>query len=122
MTEPTPQREPLPRDGLDDLERFRRAQFLFEQRLFTEAAVELETLLGTADPGHGLDEVRLLLARSYYHSAQLQRAENMARERLAEHPEDAYMAMLLGRSLERQGRHEEAAPYLERARVLGQEL
>lgn len=112
----------LPQPGLDDLERFRRAQALFEQKLYLEAAVELETLLGTSDPGHGLDEVRLMLARSYFHSAQLSRAENLAREMLAERPEDGYVAVLLARSLERQGRDEEAAPYLERARVIGQEI
>ncbi|MFC0358288.1 MULTISPECIES: tetratricopeptide repeat protein [Kytococcus] len=107
---------------LDDYERFRRAQFLFEQKLYREAAVEAETLLGTADAVHGLAEVRLLLARAYFHSAQLTRAENMAREMLAERPEDSYAAVLLARSLERQGRDAEAAPYLERARVLGQDL
>ena len=41
---------------------------------------------------------------------------------LAERPEDSYAAVLLARSLERQGRDAEAAPYLERARVLGQDL
>ena len=41
---------------------------------------------------------------------------------LAARPEDGYVAVLLARSLERQGRDAEAAPYLERARVLGQDV
>ncbi|MFL0460416.1 hypothetical protein [Kytococcus sedentarius] len=113
---------PMPAPSLSDFERFRRAQFLFSQKLYREAAVELETLLGTSDPGHGLSEVRLTLARAYFHSAQLSRAEGLAREMLAERPEDGYVAVLLARSLERQGRDAEAAPYLERARVLGQDV
>ncbi|WP_462419000.1 tetratricopeptide repeat protein [Kytococcus sp. Marseille-QA3725] len=112
----------LPRQGLDDLERFRLAQTQIEERRYREAAVELETLLGTSDPGHGLDEVRLLLVRAYFHSAQLSRAENLAREMLADRPEDGYLALVLARSLERQSRDAEAVPYLERARVLGQEI
>ena len=69
---------PMPEPSLSDFERFRRAQFLFAQKLYREAAVELETLLGTSDPGHGLSEVRLTLARAYFHSAQLSRAEGLA--------------------------------------------
>lgn len=104
---------------------YERAQEHFVMREYTKAAVELERLLDPRSPDsgarylHGTAAARLLLARAYYHSAQLSRAEATAREVLVEDPTDAYAALLLGRSLQRQGRAAEAEPVLRLATVLG---
>jgi len=55
-----------------------------------------------------LGEARELLARSYYHSAQLGRAVEAAREALEHDPTNAYAALLLARALERSSRLGEA--------------
>ena len=107
---------------IDELDRFRYAQRLFDGKRYTAAAKELEGILAEAskqDPGHGLGEARLLLARAYYHSAQLTKAERAAREYIDGHPTDGYAVLLLARALERQGRHDEAAPLVARAEALG---
>lgn len=103
---------------------YEQAQELFLLRDFHAAAVALERLLGLRSGGeseylHGTTAALLLLARSYYHSAQLSRAEATARQVLIEDPMDAYAALLLGRSLQRQGRRHEAEPVLRLARALG---
>jgi Flp pilus assembly protein TadD len=101
-------------------DRFRWAQALFELRDYRGAATTLEGVLAEAgDVRHGLDDARLLLARAYFHSAQLGRAEEVARGILEDEPEHDYAALLLGRTLQRVGRHEEARRYLTRAAVLG---
>ncbi|MFI8794341.1 tetratricopeptide repeat protein [Streptomyces sp. NPDC055105] len=60
-----------------------------------------------------------MLARAYFHSAALGRAESELRVLLERDPGDAYAHLLLGRTLERLGRAEEAAPYLKVAKILG---
>ena len=70
-------------------------------------------------PLHGTTELRLYLARSYYHSAQLARAEEILRAMLVDHPDDHYALLLLGRTLQRQSRHDEAKPHLAMAKLLG---
>jgi Flp pilus assembly protein TadD len=52
--------------------------------------------------------VRLLLARAYFHSAQLRRAEQQFREVLDLDPTDHFAHFALGRTLERQSRPDEA--------------
>ncbi len=107
---------------IDELDRFRYAQRLFEGKHYASAAKELEGVLDACRGGdvlHGLDEAELLLARAYYHSAQLTRAEAMARGYVDAHPDDGYGVLLLARSLERQGRGDEAAPLIARADALG---
>lgn len=105
---------------------FRSAQRLFARKRYLEAARDLEALLGhpdACDPqGHGVHDARQLLARAYYHSAQLSRAEAMSRAVLADHPDDAYTMLLLGRTLQRAHRGPEASGWLRRAQVLGQPL
>ncbi|WP_223277676.1 tetratricopeptide repeat protein [Janibacter sp. YB324] len=64
-------------------------------------------------------EIHLLLARCYFHSAQLGRAEAAAREVIAEAPDDAYAHLLLGRTLQRAGRADEARGPLRLAELLG---
>ncbi len=70
-------------------------------------------------PLHGTTELRLYLARSYYHSAQLARAEETLRAMLVDNPDDHYALLLLGRALQRQSRHDEAKPHLAMAKLLG---
>lgn len=120
-------------------ERYDLARSYFEDGQYAKAASELEELLtdvaaarahldssgqgaesSHADPvGHGLSEARLLLARAYFHTAQLGRAERAARDVIAESPQDAYAYLLLGRSLQRAGRRDEARGPLRLAQLLG---
>ncbi|MGC9669560.1 tetratricopeptide repeat protein [Planosporangium sp. 12N6] len=59
--------------------------------------------------------VRLLLARAYYHSAQLRRAEEQLRWLVDRDPTDHYAHFVLGRTLERLGKHGQALPHLRMA-------
>ena len=103
-----------------DHDRWVRAQALFEERAYREAAVLLTELLdAAADVGHELTDVRLLLARSLYHSAQLNGAIRVATELLEHDPNEPYAHLLVGRSLQRQGRADEAQPHLRLAELLG---
>ncbi|UUZ61185.1 hypothetical protein [Nocardioides sp. B-3] len=101
-------------------DRWVRAQALFEERAYREAIVLLKELLDdTAEIEHGLTEARLLLARSYYHSALLGPAIDAARDVLAIDPHEPYAHLLLGRSLQRQSKPDEAAPHLKLAELPG---
>lgn len=110
---------------MDLYDRYHRASRQFDLKDYLGAARTLEALLmdlaaDDADGvGHGLTHVRLLLARAYYHSAQLGRAETAARAVLAESPTDDYAALLLARTLERGSRHDEAREAMRVARALG---
>ena len=71
---------PMTPPGTDMAERYERARGLFEDGEYQAAAEALATLVdesALAPPVHGTTELRLLLARSYYHSAQLGRAERV---------------------------------------------
>lgn len=108
--------------GSDMVERYQRARSLFEHGEYQAAAEALSTLVDESalePPLHGTTELRLLLARSYYHSAQLGRAERVTRAILADVPDEAYANLVLGRTLQRQGRHAEAKPHLAMAELLG---
>lgn len=96
-------------------DRWGRAGMFFEAKEYTTAARILRGLLAE-DPGH--TAARLLLARAYYHSAQLRRAETELRTILDRDPVEAYATLLLGRTLERQSRDAEAAPYLRLAAAM----
>lgn len=99
-----------------------RAHGLFDAGEFDAAASILAELAsGSTEPTTPTDAraVRLLLARAYYHSAQLRRAEAEARAVLAADPADAYAWLLLGRTLERQGRHDDASGPLRIAAAMG---
>ena len=105
-------------------ERFRWAEGQFEDRDYRGAARTLEALLADVerDPeqvGHPVTDVRLLLARAYYHSAQLRHAEEAARALLADHPTEAYAALLLARTLQRASRPDEARQAMNLAAALG---
>ena len=90
-------------------EKWRRAGLFFEAKDYAEAARILEGVV-TELPEQV--DVRLLLARAYYHSAQLRRAEAQLREVIDRDPVEHYAHLMLGRTLERQGRAEEAKPWL----------
>ncbi|MGW2252659.1 tetratricopeptide repeat protein [Kitasatospora sp. NPDC001660] len=94
---------------------YRRAELYFESKAYRDAALILEGVLAE-EPGNL--SVRLLLARSYYHSAQLGRAEAELHRILAADPAEDYARLLLGRTLERQGRAEEARPHLRLAAAM----
>ena len=101
-------------------DRWLRAQALFEQRAYREAAVLLSELLDdSADVGHELTDVRLLLARSLFHSAQLDGTIRVATELLEHDPNEPYAHLLVGRALQRKGRRDEAQPHLRLAELLG---
>lgn len=99
-----------------------RAHGLFDVGEFDAAASLLAELASqSTEPTTPTDArtVRLLLARAYYHSAQLHRAETEARAVLDADPADAYAWLLLGRTLERQGRHDDASGPLRIAAAMG---
>jgi tetratricopeptide (TPR) repeat protein len=103
-------------------DRWVRAQALFEERAYREAALLLRELIDgpeVEEIGHGLTEARLLLARSYFHAALLNPAIEAAQEVLANDPHEPYAHLLIGRSLERQSKRDEAAPHLKLANLLG---
>jgi tetratricopeptide (TPR) repeat protein len=100
-------------------ERYDRGTLFFEMGSYIEAARELEPIVEAA-PEHLA--ARLLLARAYFHSAQLGRAEAALREVIARAPDDAYAHLMLGRTLQRQNRHAEAAGPLQIAAVMDPSL
>lgn len=77
------------------------------------AAVPAETVL------HSTTDLRLMLARAYFHSAQFGRAEATLLRIIEESPTEAYAHLLLGRTLQRAGRHADAARPLALAEILG---
>lgn len=93
-------------------DRWERAGLLFEDRKYIEAA---KLLAGVVDEFPGHTAARLLLARAYYHSAQLRRAEEQLRAVIEADPVEHYAHLMLGRTLERQDRGAEAAPWLRMA-------
>jgi Tfp pilus assembly protein PilF len=95
--------------------RWERAGLYFEAQDYAEAA---RILTSVVDEVPGQVAPRLLLARAYYHSAQLRRAEEQLREVIACDPAEHYAALMLGRTLQRQGRHDEARPWLRMAAAL----
>ncbi|WEP00132.1 tetratricopeptide repeat protein [Streptomyces sp. FXJ1.172] len=96
-------------------ERWERAQQFFDAKDYTGAAQVLAGLVEEVPEQTG---PRLLLARAYYHSAQLSRAEAELRVIVERDPVEHYARLLLGRTLERQSRHEEAGRHLRIASAL----
>ncbi|MFE6973968.1 tetratricopeptide repeat protein [Streptomyces sp. NPDC057682] len=96
-------------------ERWERALFFFEAKEYTTAA---RILTGLVDEVPEQVAPRLLLARAYYHSARLVRAETELRAVLERDPVEEYARLMLGRTLERQGRQAEADTHLRMAAAL----
>ncbi|MET9929176.1 MULTISPECIES: tetratricopeptide repeat protein [unclassified Streptomyces] len=93
-------------------DRWDRAQMFFEAKEYLTAA---RILGGLVEEAPEQVAPRLLLARSYYHSARLGRAEEELRAVLERDPVESYARLMLGRTLERQGRRAEAATQLRMA-------
>ena len=104
-------------------DRYLYAQRLFRERRYTAAARELEFLVAeeSADGSQliGLGDAPLLLARAYYHSAQLGKAETASRGLVEADPTDVYAVLLLARTLQRRGRHADAGTWLRRLDAMG---
>ncbi|MFC9051011.1 tetratricopeptide repeat protein [Streptomyces anthocyanicus] len=96
-------------------ERWERARMFFDAKDYAAAARVLDGLVAQVPEQTG---PRLLLARSYYHSAQLRRAEAELRVVVERDPVEHYARLMLGRTLERQGRQEEADAQLRIASAL----
>ncbi|MFD3816627.1 tetratricopeptide repeat protein [Streptomyces rubiginosohelvolus] len=96
-------------------DRWDRAQMFFEAKEYLTAA---RILGGLVEEVPEQVAPRLLLARSYYHSARLGKAEEELRRILELDPVEAYAHLMMGRTLERQGRSADAAPHLRMAEVL----
>jgi len=93
--------------GMAELTEYERARVFFELGDPAEAA---RILAPVADEAPRNVSVRLLLARAYYHSAQLRRAESEFRAVTELDPVEDYALFGLGRTLERQSRPAEALP------------
>jgi predicted Zn-dependent protease len=100
---------------MDLLEEYRRATEFFEAGDALGAARLLEPII-EAEPQN--TSVRQLLARAYFQSAQLGRAEEQLRAIIERDPADDYAHHVLGRTLERAGRFAEALPYLRLAAAM----
>ena len=100
---------------VDLLAEYRRALLFFEAGDPIGAARLLEPIV-EAEPGHS--HVRLLLARAYYHSAQLSLAEQQLRVLIERDPTDHYAQFVLGRTLERRNRPADALPHLRMAAAM----
>ncbi|MEU8675401.1 tetratricopeptide repeat protein [Streptomyces sp. NPDC048560] len=96
-------------------DRWDRAQMFFEAKEYVTAA---RILGGLVEEVPEQVAPRLLLARAYYHSARLGKAEAELRAVLERDPVEDYAQLMLGRTLERQGRHTEAQPHLRMAAAL----
>ena len=90
-------------------ERWERARMFFDAKDYAAAARVLGGLVEEVPEQTG---PRLLLARAYYHSAQLRRAETELRVIVERDPVEEYARLMLGRTLQRQGRDAEAEPHL----------
>ncbi|MCM2389486.1 tetratricopeptide repeat protein [Streptomyces albipurpureus] len=99
-------------------EQWDRAQMFFDAKEYQTSARILRGLVAEAPEQIAQ---RLLLARSYYHSAQLGRAEAELRAIVELNPVEHYARLMLGRTLERQGRAAEAAPHLRMAAAMSGE-
>ncbi|MFC4469924.1 tetratricopeptide repeat protein [Streptomyces xiangluensis] len=100
-------------------ERWERARLLFEARDYIGAAKLLAVVVEEAPEQTG---PRLLLARAYYHSAQLRRAEGQLRVIVESDPVEHYAHLMLGRTLQRQGRHGEAEAWMRMAAAFSGEF
>ncbi|GGY40974.1 tetratricopeptide repeat protein [Streptomyces omiyaensis] len=100
-------------------DRWSRAQLFFDAKEYRTA---IRILRGLVAEHPDQTAQRLLLARAYYHSAQLKPAETELLAVLERDPVEHYARLMLGRTLERQGRAAEAAPHLRLAAAMSGEL
>ncbi|MET9067710.1 DsbA family protein [Streptosporangium sandarakinum] len=102
----------------DEVERLRHAEALLDRRDPLGSLVLLRPLLDA----YGDDRnVLMLAARAYFASAQLGRARATLERLVGDTPDDSYARHLLGRTLQRQGLAEQAAPHLSMAAAMSPE-
>ena len=99
----------------NEIERFRYAERLMDQKDALGCLMMLEPLLGEHADDQG---IQLLTARAYFHSAQLGRATTALTALLQQNPSDHYARFLLGRTLERANKPQEALPHLRLAAAM----
>ncbi|MFD0371167.1 DsbA family protein [Streptomyces sp. NPDC059071] len=108
-----------PRELPEEVQRLRWAESLLQQRDPLGALTLLRPLLDH----HGDDlNVRQLAARGYFHSAQLSQAHDVLRRLVDDCPDDSYTRLMLGRTLQRLGRSDEAAIHLKMAAAMSPDL
>jgi Flp pilus assembly protein TadD len=99
----------------DNVELFRRAELLLASR---RPLAALDTLAPVLDAEPDSPSVQLLAGRAYFHSAQLVRAEQAFRRVLDADPSDHYARFVLGRTLQRLGRLDEALTQVKMAAAM----
>ncbi|MGH3978747.1 MAG: tetratricopeptide repeat protein [Pseudonocardiaceae bacterium] len=99
----------------DAVEQYRLAESLVSERRPLEALRELAPVL---DVEPDAKSVQLLAGRAYLQSAQLHRAEEAFLRVLEQDPSDHYARFVLGRTLLRQSRLEEARAQLAMAAAM----
>lgn len=100
-------------------EEYQRALMFFEAKDYAEAGRILAPIVEQAPANRAAVE---LLGRSYFHSAQLERAETTFRSLVELDPCNGWAYEALARTLERRSRGGEAARYRKLARVMDAEL
>ncbi|MEU4117526.1 DsbA family protein [Kitasatospora sp. NPDC028055] len=107
------------RDVPEEVGRLRYAESLLDLRDPLGALTLLRPLLD--DHGDDLN-VRRLAARAYFTSAQLGRARQTLEQLVAEVPDDSYLRLMLGRTLQRLHLDDQAAPHLKIAAAMTPEF
>ncbi|MBW8481589.1 tetratricopeptide repeat protein [Actinomadura parmotrematis] len=97
-------------------EDFERAALFFEARDYAGAARLLDPIVAAEPANRSAVE---LLARAYFHSAQLSRAEGAFRALIELDPCNGWAHEALARTLERQSRGGEAVPFRRMAAAMG---
>lgn len=100
----------------DAYDLYQRGRELLRQGMAAQATVALEQAK-RLEPEKA--SIRETLGIAYFRIGRWPAAETEFRKLLELSPADAYAHYALGRSLQKQGRPREAAPYLELARRLG---
>lgn len=100
----------------DLYDEFRRAEVFLKAGRPADAVRILEPVVEGAPESTAALE---LLARALFGSAQLERAEETLRALVTRQPDDGWAQLALARTLERRGRHEEAAAHRRVATALG---
>ncbi|MGC0314966.1 putative DsbA family dithiol-disulfide isomerase [Kitasatospora acidiphila] len=107
------------RDVPEEVGRLRYAESLLELRDPLGALTLLQPLLDQ----HGDDlNVRRLAARAYFTSAQLGRARHTLEQLVTDLPDDSYLRLMLGRTLQRLDLDDQAAPHLKIAAAMTPEF
>ena len=99
----------------ETVDAFRRAENLVSQRRPWEALRALQPVLAIAEDK---PSVQLVLGRAYLFSAQFRRAELAFLRVLELDPSDHYARLVLGRTLQRQGRLLEARSQVQMAATM----